>query len=88
MEYKVPTSGIYTVSAQVHRAIPIGEVKHIPNPDRLWWQFWKPTHIWHQEWRTEVVDCGIEYKRCKEGDIISSSILPIRIGGIPKETQE
>jgi hypothetical protein len=85
-KYTIPESGYYLVSAQVRHATPVGEARVIPNPDKKWWQFWKPDHIIHQEWSHHTTYDGSKILLCSQGEVIDSEVLPVRLSAIAKGT--
>jgi hypothetical protein len=46
--YTIPTSGIYTFSSNLTRAIHTGEFHWVKNESRKWFQFWKPKLVYKE----------------------------------------
>lgn len=43
--YYAPVSGYYQVTSELIRHVPTGKFQTIPNPEKRWYQFWKPKMI-------------------------------------------
>jgi hypothetical protein len=67
----VPLDGFYQVSSPLYHWEPVpGSFETVPNPNRKWWQFWKPKHILQQKYRTWISHSGLEMRYFKKGDVI------------------
>lgn len=74
-KYAAPSSGWYTVKAEVFTFTPTGEYETILNPDKKWWQFWKKRYIIREIYKTEKSLTGSEVRLLAEGEIIDVPIL-------------
>ena len=72
--FTAPTTGYYTVSAEMTLAEKTGRVIDVPNPNRKWYQFWKPKMIWIDEYEVTSKSGNIEIVRLKEGQEIPCTL--------------
>lgn len=77
MNYSVPKSGFYKVSAKFARFEKTENLVEQVNHNRKWFQFWKPKMILTTEYKLiETLDAN-EIRFLKEGDVVSSPIFRI-----------
>lgn len=79
--YKVPIDGYYMVSQEIAYYTPTGKMETVPNPDREWWEFWKPMTITQPEYIMEWKPNGQQILKLKTGEEVLSKTQIIRIGG-------
>lgn len=73
--YTVPQNGYYQVSDQVWVTRPTENFKEIPNPDKFFWEWWKPSIILQREYVTVTEQSGSKICRFKKGDQIQTKFL-------------
>lgn len=83
MTYKAPLSGTYSISIASSRAIATGNFETVSNPDRKWYQIWKPKTIVREIYRYEHIMYDQTFKTLKLGDRVEIQIDRIA-GEIPK----
>lgn len=72
--YKAPVDGYYMVSQNIAYYTPTGMMETVPNPDRKWWEFWKPATITRAEYVMEWRPTGTKIVLLKQGEEVVSSI--------------
>lgn len=83
--YKAPTTGWYQISEVMCKAVPTGNTILIPNPDRKWFEFWKPKMTTRPEFNTVLTHEGVAMRFLEEGQEINTKYLhrlsgPVTIG--------
>lgn len=77
--YTIPQAGMYQITARIMRAIPTGRYETVPNPDRRFWEFWKPRWVTRQIYRYDTSPEGIQVIRLNPGDRVESAMEPRRL---------
>lgn len=72
--FTVPTTGLYHISASAVRLIPTGRVYWAKNPNRRWWQIWKPEFVATKEYERTENRSGFETRFLKVGETINTNV--------------
>ena len=71
--YTVPVSGYYQLSATNVHIIPTGEYETVLNPNKRWYEFWKPKLITREIYKTEFREDGVQIKLLKAGETVDTT---------------
>lgn len=74
--YTVPLTGMYQVKAQLWHLVPTGKYISKRNPDKRWYEFWKPEMVEQMEYETVKNFKGSELRFFKAGESISMELCP------------
>lgn len=68
--YTVLRDGYYLIVTTTWQTFPTGTFETINNPERIWFQFWKPKTITQEIYETREISKTTETKTLKAGDSI------------------
>jgi hypothetical protein len=73
--YYAPTAGFYQVSEAMFHAVPTGNFILKPNPDRKWFEFWKPKMTKQPEFKVISSHNGVAIRYLEKDQPIYSRYL-------------
>ena len=79
IQYTVLQSGYYTLRATVFHRVATGKLITIPNPNRYWFEFYKPRFVEVPEYRCHTTTDGSEVRYLEAGTVIPLDHLISRI---------
>ena len=77
--FRVPLAGFYQVSGKVQRGYPTGIYETVENPNRSWWEFWKPAFVQREIWHWVEDNSGVQVVLLKAGDEVQGPATRITI---------
>lgn len=77
--FSVPKTNHVQIVVSVSRAVPTGRQKTISNPDRLWFQFWKPKTTTIPEVIYENYETKQYVPDMKEGDAVRCHLTRVKL---------
>ena len=75
VRYKAPVAGNYLIQGKVYKYRPTGKFEDVPNPDRYWFEFWKPRMISQEIWEMYETLEGRQVVFLKEDEMAPYPIL-------------
>jgi hypothetical protein len=73
--FKVLTTGYYMVSSMIYTARATGRYEVVKNPDRRWFQFWKPKTIEKEVYETVGRSGGQEIRFLNRGEFFEGEFM-------------
>lgn len=77
-KYIAPTSGYYEVCAKIVIYKPTGKFETVKNPNRRWYEFWKPKFIQREIYEMTEEFKGRDVIYLKQGQHYMGPTIPIR----------